>query len=139
MQTTLLTPQQTVDLWPQVSAMLKQALDHGVGETNILDYLKKVLNNNAQVWLTATDTGEVRGVGLTQFLQYANHKTLHLVAFTGEGWTEWSEQFNTVEEFAKKHGAVACESWGRAGWSKVLPKVIPGFEVVYHVMRKKIE
>jgi hypothetical protein len=30
------------------------------------------------------------------------------------------------------------EQWGRPGWAKVLPKLIPGFEQAYVVMRKNI-
>jgi hypothetical protein len=46
--------------------------------------------------------------------------------------------FSTLEEFAKDAGCVAVEQWGRPGWAKVLPQLIPGFEQAYVVMRKNI-
>jgi hypothetical protein len=137
MNINLLTPDLVTENWHLLKEPLKQALDHGVGESNITDWLKKALNWQAQIWIVTTDLNLIVGVGLTQFIQYSQHKTLHIVCYTGE-WREFSEQFTVVEKFGKDNGCKAIEQWGRPGWSKVLPKIIPGFETVYHVMRKEI-
>jgi hypothetical protein len=134
----LLPPDVLACNWHVVVGPIAEALSHGQGESTATDYLKKALNKQAHVWAVESD-GKLLGVGITQFLQYTQHKTLHVVAYAGEGWQHWaSSLFGIVEQFAKNNGAIAIEQWGRPGWSRVLPKVIPGFEVAYHVMRKKL-
>ncbi len=49
-----------------------------------------------------------------------------------------ADEYYKVEKFAKENRCIAVEQWGRAGWTKILPKKIPGFKTVYHVMRKDI-
>jgi len=138
MKTTLLVPDQITEHWHLIKDLLRSSLDHGVGESTLTDYLKRALSWQAQIWVFTEDDGAIKGVGLTQFLDYSTHRTLHVVAVAGVEWAKWADQFYVVEKFAKENNCKAVEQWGRPGWSKVLPKVIPGFEVVYHVMRKEI-
>jgi hypothetical protein len=138
MKTTLLTPELVSENWHLIKGPLTESLKHGVGESTVTDYLKRVLNFQAQVWIFTEDDGTVKGVGLTQFINYSQHRTLHIIACSGDGWAGWADQYYVVEKFAKDNGCRAVEQWGRPGWSKVLPKAIPGFETVYHVMRKEI-
>jgi len=131
-------PDQITEHWHQFKDHLKKAIDHGVGESTLTDYLRRLLGFQAQLWVFSDDEGSIVGVSLTQFIEYSTHKTLHIVAVSGEAWNDWASQYYVVEQFAKENGCKAVEQWGRPGWSKVLPKVIPGFETVYHVMRKEI-
>jgi hypothetical protein len=136
-RTVLLTPAQTSDYWHLVKGYLKDAIDHGVNETPIEFWLSRVLNLQAQLWVFLKDE-QIVGAGLTQFIEYHTHKTLHLVLCGGIDWDEWADQYYVVEEFAKKNGCRAVEQWGRKGWTKLLPQKIPGFETVYYVMRKEL-
>ena len=138
MNVQLLSPEQVADNWPLLKSFLLPAFEHGVGESTPMDYLKRALNYQAQVWVVMNDSGEVVSTALTQFLDYSTHRTLHIVVLGGSRLEEWIEHYSVLEEFAKKNNCKAVEQWGRPGWSKVLPKLIPGFEVVYHVMRKEI-
>ena len=131
-------PDQVVEHWHLVKDLLQSAIDHGVGESTLTDYLKRILNYEAQLWVIIDDGYNVKGVGLTKFIDYSTHRTLHIVAVAGVDWAEWADQYYVVEQFAKENKCKAVEQWGRPGWSKILPKVIPGFETVYHVMRKEI-
>jgi len=72
-------------------------------------------------------------------LHYAQHKTLHIIAFSGEDFKQQAQVFPTVEQFAKGLGCKAIEQWGRQGWAKVLPEYVPGFKQAYVVMRKELE
>jgi hypothetical protein len=138
MKTTLAMPDQVAEHWHLVKDLLKKAIDHGVGESTLTDYLKRILNYQAQLWVFSDDADNIVGVGLTKFIDYSTHRTLHIVAVAGVDWPEWADQYYVVEKFAKENNCKAVEQWGRPGWSRVLPKVIPGFETVYHVMRKEI-
>lgn len=133
----LLTKEQTVDNWSVLSEYLKQVIPHGQGESTTVDYLTKTLTGYAQCWAVINNNNIV-GVGLTEFLQYSQHKTLHIIAFSGSNFEEQSKVFPTVEQFARDSGCKAIEQWGREGWAKVLPKYVPGFKQAYVVMRKDL-
>ncbi len=133
----LLSPEVVALSWNVLEPPITKALRTGQAESTSLDYLKKALNQKAQIWAVVDGT-TLLGVGVTQFLQYSQHKTLHIVAYAGEGWKQWKSLLHIVEKFAKDNGAIALEQWGRPGWSRTLSKEIPGFETVYHVMRKKL-
>ena len=138
MYITQLNKEQTIENWPTLSQYLRKVLDHGQGESTLTDYLTKVLVGVAQCW-GVFDQGNIVGVGLTEFLQYSQHKTLHIIAFSGNNFEEQSKVFPTVEAFAKDNGCKAIEQWGRPGWAKVLPQYVPGFKQAYVVMRKDLE
>lgn len=137
MNTILVTPEQALEYWPTFSPMLKESLDHGVGESTLTDYMRKILSYDAQLW-AFMDNDKLKGIGLTQFLNYATHRTLHIIACSGVDWKEWADQYYIVEQFAKENNCKAVEQWGRKGWAKVLPKYVPGFKEVYTVMRKDL-
>jgi len=140
-----LTREQTVDNWLTLSRYLRQVLPHGQGESTLTDYLTKILTGYAQCWAvleggTTDDPSEVHivGCGLTEFLNYSQHKTLHIIAFSGSNFEEQSNVFPTVEQFAKDNGCARIEMWGRKGWINKLPKYVPGWEEAYTVMSKNI-
>ena len=133
-----LTKEQTIENWPTLSRYLYKVLEHGQGESTLTDYLTKVLVGVAQCW-GVFEHGTIVGVGLTEFLQYSQHKTLHIIAFSGSNFEEQSKVFPTVEQFARDNGCKAIEQWGRQGWAKVLPQYVPGFKQAYVVMRKDLE
>ena len=139
MKIILLLPEQAVEYWPTISGLLTKAIDRSQGESNLTDYLRKILNAHAQCWAVIDHNNNIVGAGITEFLQYSQHKTLHIVAFAGSNFEEQSKVFPTVEEFAKINDCKSIEQWGRPGWAKVLPKYVPGFKQAYVVMRKDLE
>jgi hypothetical protein len=139
MKIILLTTDQTVQHWSVISGYLSKVIEHSQGESSLTDYLKKILNEYVQCWAVVDNNLNIIGVGLTQYLQYSQHKTLHIIAFSGSDFEEQSKVFPTVEQFARDSGCKAIEQWGRPGWAKVLPKYVPGFKEAYVVMRKDLE
>ena len=133
-----LTHEEVVNNWSTISDYLNKVLEHSQGESTLTDCLRRILNNLAQCWGVIEDI-KIVGVGLTEFLQYAQHTTLHIIAFSGSNFEEQSKVFPTVEQFAKDNGCKAIEQWGRPGWAKVLPQYVPGFKQAYVVMRKDLE
>jgi hypothetical protein len=139
MKTILLTPDEAVQYWHELAPLLQKSIDHGQQESTLTDYLRKVLNYQAQLWVFFDNDNCMKGCGLTQFLDYSTHKTLHIIACTGNNWDTWAKGYYDVEDFARKHGCKRVEMWGRKGWLRRLPKVIPGWEQAYVVMTKEIE
>jgi len=139
MKTILLTPDEAVEHWPTLSPLLQSSIDHGQEETTLTGYLRKVLNYQAQLWVFLDDNNQLKGCGLTQFLEYSTHRTLHIIACAGVDWLEWADSYYIVENFARDNGCKRVEMWGRDGWLRRLPKVIPGWKQAYVVMSKDIE
>jgi hypothetical protein len=137
MKIRLLHPEEVLKDWLVLSPLIQEALDKGQGENTLLDHMKKLLNFNSHCWVIK-DKEEIKGVILTEFLQYTQHRTLHIITLSGTEFETWVHLYPTIEQFAKEAGCIRCEIWGRAGWAKVLPKVLPGFEQAYVVMSKNI-
>jgi hypothetical protein len=137
MKIELKTRDYVVEHWPVLSAFLHLAHEKGQGETSLTDYLMKILNCQAQCWVVE-EKDQIVGVGLSQILHYTQHKTLHLIDFSGKSDAVTPEILSVVEEFALKHDCIALEQWGRRGWARMLPQKVPGFYEAYTVMRKDL-
>lgn len=139
MNITLLMPDVALQHWQTISSYYNKVLEHSNQESTLTDYLRKILNAQAQCWVILDSNGIIVGAGLTEFLQYSQYKTLHIIAYSGSNFENQSKVFSTIEEFAKANGCKAIEQWGRKGWAKQLPKYVPGFKEAYVVMRKDLE
>jgi hypothetical protein len=138
MKIVLLHPEELLLRWSELSPLIQDALSKGQGENTLVDHMKNLLDFKTHCWLITDNENGIKGVILTEFLQYTRHKTLHVITLSGNSFKDWVHLYPTVEQFAKDGGAIAIEQWGRKGWEKVLPKLIPGFETAYVVMRKNI-
>jgi len=135
----LLLPEEILQRWSEISPLIQKALDTGQGENTLVDHMKNLMNLQTHCWLIYNNQDETVGVGLTEFIQYTRHKTLHIITVTGKDFESWGGLVHpTLERFAKDGGAIAVEQWGRPGWARVLPKIVPGYEQAYVVMRKNI-
>ncbi len=123
-----------VNMWGTISTYFRRAIETGQGESTLTDYLRKCLTNNAQCWVV-TKNESIVGAGLTEILQYNQHKTLHIISFSGDNFDEQAQVFPTIIEYAKYNQCKSIEQWGRKGWAKVLPTYLPDFKEVYTVMR----
>lgn len=125
-----------LEYWPYLDRRLQQALEHSVGESTLTDWLRALLNGNAQLWPFFVDD-HIHGAGLTQFINYNRCRTLHVVLIQVDDFAKYGPWcWQVLEEFGKANNCIAAESWGRPGWAKTLPKLIPGFKPAYQVMRK---
>ncbi len=134
--THILHPDQVALNWHVLAPQLQRALDHGYEETPLTEWLRRIICFEAYLWYVYNEKQEQVGLCLTKFIQYANYKTCHLVAVSGVDFNQWGHLHEKVQSFAIDAGCVASEIWGRPGWQKTLPKVIPGFYTAYHVYRK---
>jgi len=133
----LATPEEALQHWPIISSFLLKAKETGQGESSMADYMNKILNMNAQCWVIIEDN-KVVGAGLTEIMSYCQHKTLHIILFSGVNFAEQYKMLAPVEQFARDNNCKCLEMWGRKGWAKTLPKYIPEFKEVYTVMRKDL-
>ena len=138
MKTVLLSRDQIVEHWHLVKPILQTALDHGVGESKLADYLMHALELKAQIWVILDKDGLIVCAAITQFIDYSSQRSLHIVAIGGVGLKEWADQYYVVEGFARDNNCSRVEMWGRKGWERTLPKLVPGFKTIYTVMSKDI-
>lgn len=140
MYTKLLSTEEITNDWHLYKDLLADALSHGQGETPLSEYLRRLLAYQAQLWVIYDEHNdhELKGCLLSQFLQYTNYQSLHMIACSGNNWADWSQTYYDLEKFAKDNNCKTVEMWGRPGWSKMMPKMLPGFETVYHVLKKDI-
>jgi len=139
MEIVILPPELVLKHWAAISSLLEKAIDKGQSESTLTDHMRNILNNTTHCWVIGNNNNNIVGAALTQVIQYAQYKTLHIIAFAGKDFKEQSKVFPTVEKFAKQMGCKAIEQWGRPGWAKELPKYVPGFKQAYVVMRKDLE
>jgi hypothetical protein len=135
----ILDPETIARNWKELEARLAPAFEDSAGETDLIEYLRRLLSFSAQLWLVEDSTGAPLGVVLTQFLDYSNYRSIHIVACAGSDIDSWIHLFSEIEEFAKKNNCKEAESWGRAGWARYLPLKIEGFKKSYTVMRKTLK
>jgi len=139
MEVVMLPPELVLKHWFTISSLLEKALDRGQDESTLTDHMRNILNGITHCWIVGDDNHNIISAGLTKINQYAQYKTLHIIAFSSiNNLEEQSKLFSTVEEFAKQMGCKAIEQWGRPGWAKHLPKYVPGFKQAYVVMKKDL-
>ena len=127
----LLSIEQVADQWHTLYPTIKEALDHGIGETHMSDILIGLMNSSYQCWIH----GEA--VGITKFNQYKRYKQLQLVTCTGPGWFEYAETVLPIlEQFAKDTGCRNVSVWGRKGWEKAMKPY--GYDHAYTVLVKEV-
>jgi len=102
-------PDDALKYWHIISPILQTAMTTGQGESSMSDYMKKILNDAAQCWVILDDNNNIIGAGLTEFMYYQQHKTLHIILFAGSNFEEQSKMFPAVEQFAKDSGCKAIE------------------------------
>ena len=78
----LLLPEEVLEKWSILSPFIQEALATGQGENTLADHMRKLMNFESHCWLI-TDNEEVLGAGLTEFIQYTRHKTLHIITIAG--------------------------------------------------------
>ena len=102
----LLLPEEVLEKWSILSPFIQEALATGQGENTLADHMRKLMNFESHCWLI-TDNEEVLGAGLTEFIQYTRHKTLHIITIAGKNFEEWGGLvFPTIERFAKDETSI---------------------------------
>ena len=119
----LLTPENIVEYWHLIKESIEDALKKGTGESSLFDIYKKLINGNAQAWVVLKDDKDMVAVATTEFIEWSQYKSLHLITVTGEGWDEYKYLHAELEQFAKDSGCKDVQVWGRKGWEKKLEKL----------------
>ena len=116
----LLTPENIIDYWHLIKDDIQEAMDKGTNETSMFDLYRKIINEQAQCWVVLKDDKDMVAVATTEFIQWSQYKTLHLITVSGKGWDEYKFLHAELEKYAKDSGCKDIQVWGRKGWEKKL-------------------
>jgi len=123
MDTYILTPEQFLQNYNELASHIQSALDHGTGKTTIIDITKKILEGQAQCWVTLKDSS-LLNISVTEPIQWEGDRVMHLITTTavnGE-FDSFKDAHYELEKFSKEIGCSRIVFWGRPGWAKRLKK-----------------
>ena len=116
--------------WSEFEPQVNKAIAHGIGEATAHDLFVECMTCNAQFWELD------KGVGITRFISFPQHKSLQIVTLTGRGVIKHLETYHKViDQFAKETGCHNVLVYGRDKWDKVLPT---GYKKAYSVFSKEL-
>lgn len=118
-------------VWGRIFVMLKTAVDQNDGFT-MDDVYNNLMQGFSQMWLA--DNGEIKGVAITQLINYPQKRTCLLLFTAGVDFDHWRHLLTDIESWAVSKGCKDIEFYGRRGWLK---KDL-GYKPTYVVFRKDL-
>ncbi len=113
-----ITSQFVEPAWEYVEDYIADALKHGIGEYTIDDIKQACQEQRMQLWIKWDDE-EVKGVFVTQILNYPQLKVLLVLLLSGNNFKEWRDETDELlTRFAKEKECKYIELFGRKGWGK---------------------
>jgi hypothetical protein len=122
---------------PQITAALKKLKDRFPEDGTMESMAQDIMNGAIHLWL-ALDDEEFRGVVLTTIktIEATGYRALLVVGAAGDDGIEFTNQLQTIEDWAKDQGLNSCQPVGRIGWKKPLSTL--GYEIDRVVYRKAL-
>ena len=137
-----LLPAEVLKHWSLLEPEIIKAMDHGAAESDPFDLAQKGINNQAEFWIVFDKDNNPVNVTVTEILEYAQQRTLHIITTTGKGWKSYKESHHVLEDYARSIGCIRIEAWCREGWERLLPKLTgkhgEKYEHTYSVMSMKL-
>lgn len=76
-----------------------------------------------------------KGIVCTEFCQYPKYKSLLIRLLGSDGLpSDWLNDLQTIEEWAKANGCKSVEAFGRFGWLRRMP----GYGMTHAIARKEL-
>ena len=108
--------------WEHTSSYIEDALQYGVGEYTTEDIKEACIEKRMQLWINWEDG--VKGVFVTQVINYPQLSILLVLLLGGKEFIEWRDEVDeTLNEFGKEHGCKYVEFFGRKGWGNYLKDI----------------
>lgn len=111
-------PATVVAVWPQVSQLIRNAVERG-RMTDFACVERDVLSGDALLWIAAQDH-EIYGAAVTQLQKANGQKFCAIVAAGGTEMDSCLAQIGEIEAYARAEGCEAMMIFGREGWRRKL-------------------
>jgi hypothetical protein len=133
------TSQDSCKMMFSLTPFLEPAVVESNGEMDLQDLFALILRDQAKVWLVFEfESMKLRGVAVTQEIDYPHHANLRVMFLGGEDMTEWQEQLDAEFcEYCVKHGLTNVEVVGRKGFTRSLQPL--GYKQAYTVLLKEVQ
>lgn len=133
MQVTLIPREHIDNVWPMVATYMDMAAEYTFGRYTAEDIKDSIRNHNHDLWMAfTTDDGvDVKGVVVTNFVQYPRMRCLAMQFTAGEELKDWkAPMLELLQKWARDNGCDRIESSGRPGWPRVFKN--DGCNVLWH-------
>ena len=140
----LLSAEEILTYWPQISPHIDVALEHSVGEITTFQTFKHAMNGQMHVWIYV-DQNKITSAFATRFLIFDNCKSLQIMTCGGAvaDWEITQSVHSIFEQFAKKNKCQNIQIWGRKGWVKRMENITSEsgtkYKPLYTVISMEIE
>lgn len=131
-----ITPEDLPAVWPQVSHLIKDALEHDPKQTPISD-IATGLESGQYLLILMLDDLKLLAALTVELVTTNKGKTCNIITAGGEQADQWENPFlDALEVLAKEQGATKLTLIGRPGWSKRLRG--RGFKVTHTRLEAQI-
>ena len=108
--------------WEHTSSYIEDALQYGVGEYTTEDIKKRIKAKEMQLWIKWE--GGVKGVFVTQIMNYPQMKILLVLVLGGKNFKLWRDEVDELlQRYAKANDCKHIEFYGRKGWGSYLKDI----------------
>lgn len=130
MEVTLVPTEHVEPVWPMIEHYMDQAAEYTFGRYTTDDIKGSLLNFDHHLWM-AFKGEEIKGVVVTNFVQYPRLRSLVMQFTAGEDLKEWKgPMLDLLQRWAYDNNCDKIESSGRPGWPRVLKE--DGANVLWH-------
>lgn len=130
MQVTLIPREHTENVWPLIHRYMEMAAEYTFGRYTADDIKDSILNYDHHLWAAFNDVG-VKGIVVTNFVQYPRMRCLAMQFTAGEDLKEWkAPMLELLQKWAFDNHCDKIESSGRPGWPRVFKD--DGCNVLWH-------
>lgn len=115
--------------------LLKRGEMRLIDNATIADIVNDIRAGNKQLWLIYEGT-ELLSIVITAIVYYGSDKHLLYYLMVGDDIDACLNHYDEIAEWARSHGCVGVELFGRRGWEKKLKK--HNFKVKYVCMASNL-
>ena len=130
MQVTLVPTEHVENVWPLVERFMDMAAEYTFGRYTADDIKDSILQYEHNLWMAFDDLA-VKGIVVTNFIQYPRMRCLAMQFTAGEDLKDWkAPMLDLLQKWAYDNGCDRIESSGRPGWPRVFKN--DGCNVLWH-------
>lgn len=138
MKLVFVTTNNLEEYWLKTRRMIIASTKRSFGKYEGIDILKELMNGRMNLWVAEdSEDGVVRGLAITEIVQYPRMKVCKVLCCTGSKMMDWVHYLLEIEFWAKKNGCRSIEPVCRLGWTKTLKKM--GYEPRHMLMEKVLQ
>jgi hypothetical protein len=112
-------PAEVHRFWPLASDLVRRAMTR-MKLSEFTPVERDVLAGMALLWIGVTDR-KLIAAAVTQLNLIDGEKYCTIVAYGGEGFDDWGQAIERLEDFGRAEGCKAMRLFGRKGWARALP------------------